>query len=113
MVNACLKCCCGVGCAACWIFIGVWAFFFLGILALLFKLHKSGNIGHFKFEDSENATVLLVTWIIYLALTVFCAFNLKYRLANPWPEETEVPTKDGFTVLAEEEPVSEAGNVAP
>jgi hypothetical protein len=98
-----------VGCAACWIFIGVWAFFFLGILALLFKLNKAGNIGHFKYDDSENATVLLITWIIYVVLTVFCAFNLHYRLKHPWPEEGEpAQNADGFTAIGDQgEAISE------
>ena len=104
--NGCFRCCCGVGCAACWIFIGIWAIIMLGILAILFSKHKQGNIGDFKRSDSENATTLLITVIIYFVLTIFCSWNLRYRLKNPFPP------KDGET---KEDPtqVAQIGSIQP
>jgi hypothetical protein len=99
MVNSCVRCCCGTGCAICWIVIGIWGFFFLGIIALLFKLGKTGNIGHYtKDKYGEYATTLLITWIIYIVLTIACGINLGYRLRHPFPEEEEdTGKKDQFS----------------
>ena len=101
MVNSFTRCFCGKVCAICWIAIGVWAFFFLGILAILFKFEKQGNIGHFKKGPQENALVMFVTWCIYLALTIFCAINLYYRSKHPFPpnENEEEENKKKFSAI--------------
>jgi H+/Cl- antiporter ClcA len=109
MANSLVRCCCGVGCAACWIFIGIWAFFFLGILALLFHLGKQGNIGHFSHPAQENATVLLITWCIYVVILIGCSVNLYYRLHHPWGEE--VPEAEQRDPLPTGEEVSEVSAV--
>jgi hypothetical protein len=104
-LEGCFRCWCGVGCAACWIFIGVWAFFFLGVLALLFQTGHPGNIGHFHDEYDEKANKtraknLLITWAIYVALTLFCSWNLWYRLHHPFPaEEDQNAPKDQFSAI--------------
>jgi hypothetical protein len=68
--------------------IGVWAFFFLGILAILFGLGKQGNIGHFDSKDNKkHATTLWITWGIYVALVILCSINLWYRSNHPWPKD--------------------------
>jgi len=99
--NACFRCCCGVACAGCWIAIGIWAFFFLGILGLLFSIGKQGNVGHFKAEDAhKHGTNLLITWAIYVVVTVLCGFNLYYRIGHPFPEITDATEgKEEFSAI--------------
>lgn len=95
-----VRCYCGVGCAAIWVVISIWGFFFLGILALLFHLHKQGNIGHFKNSDETNAKVLMITWIIYIAIGILCGINLFYRIKHPFPpQEDESKKEDQMTNL--------------
>jgi hypothetical protein len=83
--------------------IGIWGFFFLGIIALLFKLGKTGNIGHYsKDKYGEYATTLFITCInilIYVMLTIGCGVNLGYRLRYPFPEEEDedAAKKDQFS----------------
>ena len=88
MTSSIVRCCCGVACAACWFVIGIWAFFFLGILALLFYMNKQGNIGDYDPDDHKKyGKTLLITWIIYIVVTILCGINLFYRLKHPWPAE--------------------------
>jgi hypothetical protein len=91
IVSSVVRCCCGVGCAVCWIVIGVWAFFFLGVLALLFMTGKQGNIGHFKNprDHKTKALTLFGTWLIYLVLTILYSLNLAHRLKYPFPPEED------------------------
>jgi hypothetical protein len=102
MVSTVVRCCCGVGCAVCWIVIGVWAFFFLGLLALLFMMGKQGNIGHFKNPEGHKTKSLTLfgTWLIYLVLTIACALNLAHRLKYPFPPEQNVDApKEQFSPI--------------
>ena len=99
-----VRCCCGVGCAACWFVIGIWAFFFLGTLALLFWKGRQGNVGH--FDDSkhlEYAKTLAITWGIYVFITIACGINLFYRLKHPFPPEEDPNKKDQFSAIGREE----------
>ncbi|KAK8866550.1 hypothetical protein M9Y10_009514 [Tritrichomonas musculus] len=89
-----VRCCCGVGCAGCWLVISIWGFFFLGILALLFELDKEGNIGHFKKNNKQNAQILFITWIIYIVIGVLCGVNLFYRIKHPFPPQEDPNKKD-------------------
>ena len=100
--NGFVRCLCGTTCAICWIAIGIWAFFFLGILALLFKLGKQGNIGHFSLSDAENARNIFWAWFIYVFLTIFCAFNFWYRSKYPFPpkeDEEAIKKKNQFSAI--------------
>ena len=84
-----VRCCCGTTCAICWVGMGIWAFFFLGILALLFNKGKQGNIGHFTKGAKENAKNIFITWIIYVVVTVLCGINFFYRSRHPFPPEED------------------------
>ena len=98
-----VRCYCGVGCAGCWLVISIWAFFFLGILALLFNSGHPGNIGHFShdYTDKDRAKLLMITWIIYVVLGVFCGVNLFYRLKHPFPpaEDDEASKNQQFSAI--------------
>ena len=99
-----VRCCCGVGCAACWFVIGIWAFFFLGVLGLLFWKGRQGNIGHFdKTKNLDYAKTIAITWGIYVALTILCGINLFYRLKHPFPSEEDPNKKDQFSAIGREE----------
>ncbi|KAH0793116.1 hypothetical protein GPJ56_003011 [Histomonas meleagridis] len=89
MVNSLVRCLCGPGCAVCWIFIGIWAFFFLGIIALLFYLDKPGNIGHFSRSNIENARNIFYAWIIYVVIVILCGINFWYRRKHPFPPKED------------------------
>lgn len=93
--QGCIRCFCGPTCAICWIVIGVWAFFFCGILAILFATGKQGNIGHYKQDDPmENAKTLGWVVLIYVILTAFCSWNLWYRSKHPSnPASQETPAQ--------------------
>ena len=88
-VNGCVRCFCGTTCAICWIAIGIWAFFFLGILSLLFYTGKQGNIGHFSRSNMENARNIFYAWLVYVILTILCGFNLWYRSRHPFPPKED------------------------
>ena len=96
-----VRCFCGKGCAICWIAIGIWAFFLLGILAILFKLEKQGNIGHYTKGPQENAKVMFITWCIYVVLTILCGINLYYRTKHPFPpkENEDEDKKPKFSAI--------------
>lgn len=99
-LTGCFRCCCGVGCAICWIFIGIWAFFFLGVLGILFLTGHKGNVGHFNPEDDKkNGTTIMITWAIYTALTIFCSGNLWYRLKHPFPVADPNEGKEQFSAI--------------
>lgn len=100
--NGCFRCCCGVGCAVCWIFIGIWGVIMLGILAILFASGKKGNIGDFDDKDNKkHATTLFVVAGIYLVLTVFCSWNLNYRLKHPFPPKAGSEPEDKNAQVAQ------------
>lgn len=105
-----VRCCCGVGCSVCWVVIGVWAFFFLGILALLFHKGKQGNVGHFEPGTEGDITkTLFITWIIYVVFTIGCGINLFYRIKHPFPPaEDPDAQKDQFSVIGQKSTVGEA-----
>jgi hypothetical protein len=85
-LDCCCRCWSGVDCAAYWIFVGVWPFFFLGILTILFQTGKQGRIGHIKNE--------------HVALTIFCSWNPWYRLRHPFPPEDDaIAPKDQFSAI--------------
>lgn len=97
-----VRCCCGTACAICWVAIGIWAFFFLGVLALLFKNGKQGNIGHFSKSAKDNAKNIFITWIIYVVLTILCGINFFYRSKHPFPveeNEDETNKKQHFSAI--------------
>jgi hypothetical protein len=73
----------------------------LGILALLCKIGKKGNIGHFDKDltDSDLASTLFYTWLIYVILTILCSVNLWYRLKHPWPTADEEAEEERRTTI--------------
>ena len=109
MVNCCVKCYTGTFCSACYIVISIWGFLFLGILGILFGKNKQGNIGDFKHPDSMCRNMLIAA-ALYFVLGIVCAFNLKHRLAHPFPDEDaeaeddedDQPASTTFTVSEEE-----------
>lgn len=101
MVNSFIRCCCGTGCATCWMAISVWAFLFVGILGILLATDKQGNIG---IEDGEDphalASLCGFTVLIYVILFFLCGFNLWWRRRHPWPpKEDEDVKKEQFSAI--------------
>lgn len=89
MTNCCVKCYTSVGCSVCYIVISVWAIIMLGILAILFGVHKRGDLGELKNTDEENCKTLWINVIIYFIICVLSAISLAYRLKHPFEEEQE------------------------
>jgi len=106
MVSGIVKCCCGVGSGICWIAIGVWGVLFLGVLGMLMKTGHKGNIGlHYKDSedptkmDSKYGNICLVTVFIYIAIIIFCSFNIWYRKSHPWKDEEDNATVAQFSAI--------------
>lgn len=106
MVNGCVKCLCGVGYGACYIFIGVWGIIMLGIMGILMKKNKEGNIGIEYPKDADipklknqYANTLLWTVLIYFVIVVFCIGNVWYRVGHPWKEEVDPNAAKQFSAI--------------
>ena len=94
MTNFCVKCYTSVCCSIFYLVISAWGIIFLGILAILFGLHKSGNIGDFKNTDEENCQAMYIAVCIYVVLAIFYAIVLKYRLSHPFPDDSKPVDED-------------------
>lgn len=76
------------GCSITYIFLSIWAILFLGVLAVLFKTEKYGNIGISKDEDIDKYfKVCLYACIAYVILLLLCIFNFVWRSSHPFPKE--------------------------
>ena len=97
MVNPCVKCYTSVCCSVFYLVIGIWGIIFLGILSILFGLHKQGNIGHFSNTDEQNCQAMYIAVILYFVLTIAYVIILRYRLNHPFPsEEQALEDEDDF-----------------
>jgi len=93
-MGGCHRCCTGVGCSICCIAISIWAIIFFGVLTLLFKSGKAGNMGHVEHDNTVNAQTCLNVVIMYIVLLLYCSIQLYYRKSHPFPpEEDENKTK--------------------
>ena len=106
MPGSCVRCYCGVPYAACYIFISIWGILFLGVMGILLKTGHKGNIGieyergvDEKKEDNRYGNVMLITVAMYFVLCVGCAFNIWWRLRNPWPEEENKDEQKQFSAI--------------
>ena len=95
MVNGFVKAYTNRGCSATYIFLSVWAIIFLGILAILFKTEKYGNIGVTP-SDSEELDkyykICLYACIAYVVLLFLCVINFVWRTTHPFPKGTDNAT---------------------
>lgn len=103
MTNCCVKCYTSVGCSICYIVISVWAILMLGILAILFGIHKQGNLGEIENTDAENARTLWINVIIYFIICVLSSISLVYRIKHPFEDEDEKNEDDSDELLEIEE----------
>ena len=94
MTNGCVKCYTSVCCSVFYLVISVWGIIFLGILAILFGLHKQGNIGEFHNTDEENCQAMYIAVILYVVLAIAYAIILKYRLSHPFPDNDKPVEED-------------------